>query len=278
MPTKRTGRGGARKGAGRPRKSKGTTKASQFSTRITQRTRDLLEAEARRKGDSLAVVAQHLLEEGLKERANKRRRKNRPLTALFYLLEQLAEKFVPVGYASDPKYNWRTSPFMFRAFREAVVYLLDYELQPAGAIVAPTPPPLPPWSSEQRAQFDSDLDFEAAREHAEFLHKIRFPVCETPEKRGLQAARTLIGYLKHANAMDRMVDEGNSSIHDLLQTKHFGRETAVNRVKAHYAQADAAKDLGVRYPGNTNTICGVAGSVDVIEEALQQSDLGRKSK
>ena len=83
--------------------------------------------------------------------------------------------------------------------------------------------------------------------------------------------------------MDRAVDKENWSIHDLLLTelniKYFGREAADARVKAHYNQADAAKDLGVRFPevSEQDEVRG-AHLRNQIEAVLAQPDLGRKSK
>ena len=49
------GRGGARKGAGRPRYAKGRARTSYFTTRITEKARDLLEAEARLRNASVSA-------------------------------------------------------------------------------------------------------------------------------------------------------------------------------------------------------------------------------
>ena len=80
--------GGKRKGAGRPRFTK-TGKTEFFTTRITPRTRRLLEAEARRCGDSLSVVAEGMLLMALEKRGEMRHR-SRKLRALFFLIERLA--------------------------------------------------------------------------------------------------------------------------------------------------------------------------------------------
>jgi hypothetical protein len=97
-------------------------------------------------------VAEHLLKVGLDERA--RRRKSKPIQALLYLIGLLAENIPGNGYATDkeyaadPNYNWRTSPFMFMAFREAVNCLLA-SLQPPGRTVAPASNPLPKISEKK---------------------------------------------------------------------------------------------------------------------------------
>src|SRR5262245_59785697 len=86
--SKGIGRGGRRKGAGRPRFTK-TGKTEFFTTRITPKTRALLEAEARRCGESLSVVAEGMLLTGLDKRAEIRHR-SRQLRALFFLIERLS--------------------------------------------------------------------------------------------------------------------------------------------------------------------------------------------
>lgn len=147
--SKGIGRGGRRKGAGRPRFTK-TGKASYFSTRITQRTRNLLEAEAKLHEESLSVVAEHLLQIGLEEKAERRKRKKGPLRALCFLLERLTEK-IPDPHLQDPKYFWYSNPYMYAAFCAAVLHLLD-GLRPSGEIVTPAQMP-PPRNEEELDEY-----------------------------------------------------------------------------------------------------------------------------
>jgi hypothetical protein len=135
--SKGIGRGGRRKGAGRPRLAK-TSKASYFSTRITPKTRNLLEAEAHRSGESLAVVAEHLLNIGLEEKAERRDRKKGPLRALCFLIDTLSRS-VRSNRPDDPKFTWHSNPYAFEAFRAAVLHLLDV-LKPPGPVVVPSGP------------------------------------------------------------------------------------------------------------------------------------------
>lgn len=128
--SKSMGRGGSRKGAGRPRFNK-TGKASYISIRITQKTRDLIEAEARRCGDSLATLAERLLETGLEERAE--RREKGPLRALCFLIKMLSKNG---PYDEDLNCTWHSNPYMFEAFRTSVSLLFD-RLRPPGEVVAP---------------------------------------------------------------------------------------------------------------------------------------------
>jgi hypothetical protein len=134
--SKGVGRGGRRKGAGRPRFTE-TGKSSYFSTRLTQKTRDLLEAEARRREKSLSEVAEDLLQLGLEEMADLDRPK--PLRALLFLISALGRRTLGPHW-QDSKYSWHSNPYMFAAFRAGVVDLLD-RLRPPGEIVTPPPGP-----------------------------------------------------------------------------------------------------------------------------------------
>jgi hypothetical protein len=197
--------------------AKGRAKTSYFSTRITQRTRRLLEAEARRHEESLAVVAEYVLQRGLEQRRDRRTRKDKSLKALVYLIAELA-MIVPGRHADDPKYNWRTNPFMFNAFRAAVNGLLA-SLQPPGKIVAPSPR-------------------------------------ETPERRGLSAVAILLQHMNLADLKDRMVADGIfTSLDEVLDTtntsKKFGRDAAEVALDEHYAFSNAFQDLGLKFPTST---------------------------
>src|SRR5215471_15806510 len=141
--SKGIGRGGHRKGAGRPRFAK-TGKTSHFSTRLTPKTRSLLEAEARRRGKSLAEVAEDLLQLGLDEIADLGRPK--PLRALLFLIQSLSSG-IAGPHRQDAKYSWRSSPYMFAALRAGIIALLD-RLRPSGEIVTP------PVGPEQRVEVE----------------------------------------------------------------------------------------------------------------------------
>ena len=134
--SKGIGRGGHRKGAGRPRFAK-TGKTSYFSTRLTPKTRALLEAEARRQGRSLSIVSEHLLQIGLEKQAE---HSNRPraLRALFFLIEGLS-RAIPAHHQRDPKYSWRSNPYISDAFRAGVIHLLEV-VRPAGEVIVPPGP------------------------------------------------------------------------------------------------------------------------------------------
>jgi hypothetical protein len=128
--SKGIGRGGRREKAGRPRFAK-TGKTSYFSTRITQKTRDLLEAEARLEGRSLSIVAEELLQLGLREKSDLRGRA-RPMRALYFLFDWLSDT---MEKTDD---NWRSNPYLFAAFHAAVSRVL-HELKPPGKIIPPPP-------------------------------------------------------------------------------------------------------------------------------------------
>jgi hypothetical protein len=133
--SKGLGRGGSRQGAGRP-STGGVGKTSYFATRITQKTRKLLEQEAAHQGRSKATIAEKALQIGLDELAARRRPE--PLRALFFCLEWLAHA-IPVNRRDD-NYSILSNPYMFAAFRAAVVKLLD-ALKPQGEIVPEAPEP-----------------------------------------------------------------------------------------------------------------------------------------
>jgi hypothetical protein len=134
---KSKGRGGRRMGAGRPR-STPAGKNSYFSTRIDAETRAWLEAESRRTNKTLSSTVAHLLRFALQKREQDDRAD--PIRALCYVIGVLAER-IPATYFTKREYSWRSNPYMFEAFRTAVLHLLD-EWRPAGEIV--TPPPLHP--------------------------------------------------------------------------------------------------------------------------------------
>jgi hypothetical protein len=186
--------------------AKDRAKTSYFSTRITQRTRNLLEDEANRAGESLAVMAEHLLQMGLEQRAGRRSRKEKSLNALFYLIEELT-KIVAGRHANDPKYNWRTNPYMLRAFRAAVTHLLAS--LPPGKLVRPAPR-------------------------------------QSPEKRGRDAARVLLSYMHLADLRAEMVADGIlTSLHDALNADLTNRKFSRASVDARYALSDAFRRLGI---------------------------------
>jgi hypothetical protein len=201
-------RGGARKGAGRPRFAKSQTKASYFSTRINQRTRDLLEAEARLHGESLAVTAERLLQSGLEEKAQRRNR-GRPLRALCFLVEQLS-RYVSSPYGGDPKHEWHLDPFVFAAFRAAILHMLD-ALRPPGEVV---PPPV-----------QSPLSLP-----------------DTPDDRGVECARHLLLSMQirdFAERFDWHVEKSAST-----------PELYASMTRDHYGLIDARRDLGLKGPMN----------------------------
>ena len=167
--SKGIGRGGRRKGAGRPRFAK-TGKTSHFSTRLTPKTRSLLEAEARRRGKSLAEVAEDLLQLGLEEIADLRWPK--PLRALLFLISSLSNG-IAGPHRQDTKYSWHSNPYMFAALRAGIIALLD-KLRPPGEIVTPPPGPVQEGWNEDEGKFrwrytfhDSPEDY--ARNQVELL-------------------------------------------------------------------------------------------------------------
>jgi len=219
--SKRVGRGGKRKGAGRPRISK-TGKTSYFSTRITPETRALLEAESRLSGQSLSQTIEGLLVLGLYEKQARNRPK--PIRAMCYLITQLSE-MIAVAILKEknlthPEYNWRSNPFMFEAFRVAVLHLFE-ALRPPGESVAPLPLP------------------------ERFSRMARY---DDPEHCGQNVTESLLRALQFFGA--HTPEEINSAFEY--------RHTADVLTQMHYGMADATRDLGVECDdGDLETIGGV---------------------
>jgi hypothetical protein len=111
--SKGIGRGGKRKVAGRPRFMK-TGKASYISIRITQETRDLVEAEARKSGKSLATIAEDLLRMGLEVKTD--RREGKTERALVFLIKHL---MLAIGTGAGGL-DWRSNPYTMPSGRPAM--------------------------------------------------------------------------------------------------------------------------------------------------------------
>ncbi len=129
MAKKRTRRpGGGRKAKG---PIKGKTQV--FATRITPETRATLEKEAETSNQSVSQVAEKALWLGLNE---KRRNGARgPLRAICFLIENIVASIEGGKYAKveHPRDEWRTDPFLFRAFEIALAKVLG-ALRPKGEI------------------------------------------------------------------------------------------------------------------------------------------------
>jgi hypothetical protein len=212
--SKGVGRGGRRKGAGRPRFAE-TGKTSYLSTRITPQTRARLEAESRLSFRSLSQTIEHLLLLGLHEKEERNR--PRPIKAITYLITMLCT--LMATRVRHQEYNWRSNPFMFEAFRVAVLNLLD-ALRPHGEIVVPPPLTkieLPPWQAKY-AEYDDPEHFgrDITRSLLESLH---FHGATTPEEVNAAIAEM------HGIASQDLLDW---------------------RMRIHYGISDAARDLGVK--------------------------------
>jgi hypothetical protein len=223
--SKGVGRGGRRKGAGRPRISK-TGKTSYFSTRITPQTRALLEVESRDSGQSLSQTIERLLLLGLHEKLGR----NRPSTirAMCYLITALIER-ISVSVLKErnlthPEYNWRSNPFMFAAFRTAVLHLFD-ALRPQGEIVAP--PFLQDGKHSSRpAKYDDAQHFGRGVAQS-LLQALNFFGANEPEEL--------------RSAIRSVASETNTDIDQMIN----GRSLSDVLTNMHYGMADAARDLDI---------------------------------
>jgi hypothetical protein len=185
--SKGVGRGGHREGAGRPKIEKGKT--ATFATRITQRTRDLLDAEAERQGNSVAAVAERLLRTALEKKAAEEIRPHE-LRRLFNLIETLPVYLSKQHHWDDPKYDWHSNPYLFEAFRLAIGYLMTV-MRPEGEIVIPPPP-----KSDNQRTDDSPFAF---------LDGMNQPYPESVDKHARDIALSVIG---RAREQMRMEDKG----------------------------------------------------------------------
>jgi hypothetical protein len=128
-----------RPGGGRKPKGPIREKRETFSTRITAGTRQALEREAERAGQSISQVAERLLWSGLE--ARNRSRTMIPIRAISFLFERLAlaacgaSIYRDSGWLENRINAWRVDPFSFRAFKLAVGMLLDY-LEPQGPAIS----------------------------------------------------------------------------------------------------------------------------------------------
>jgi len=116
-------RGGKRKGSGRKPRGKVA-----MLVRVDPETRIAIEKDARMAGRSLSHVAEQCLRLGLREL----RKGDDAMGALCYLITGAAD--VAGIKALKGKLDWRSNPFVFRAFKLAVMKVLD-ALTPAGQVL-----------------------------------------------------------------------------------------------------------------------------------------------
>jgi len=217
--SKGVGRGGRRKGAGRPRFTE-TGKSSYFSTRLTQKTRDLLEAEARRRKKSLSEVAEDLLQLGLEEMADLGRPK--PLRALLFLISALGRATLGRHW-QDSKYSWHSNPYMFAAFRAGIVDLLD-RLRPPGEIV--TPPPGPELMDED-----------------EWLFRYTFP--DSPEEYARNLVQLLILQAQIQDHEEQMRIEYGDKTRHRWEDEDYPEMMRYHMMRYHYGFVEARRDLNL---------------------------------
>jgi hypothetical protein len=178
-----------------------------------------LKPKSRLSRRSLSQTIERLLLLGLHEKQERNR--PTPIKAICYLITMLSKMMAAsVGEKAHPEYNWRLNPFMFKAYRGAVLHLLD-ALRPEGEVVVP--PPLtkiehPPWQGKY-AKYDDPEEFGLAITRR-LLEALQFYGATTPEE--VNAAMAEI--------------HGDLAPQELLDA----------RLREHYGMNDAARDLGVK--------------------------------
>lgn len=146
-------------------------------------------------------------------------RNPRPLKALLFLLETLSGS-VPGSEANHldrDSYSWQSSPYMFAAFRAAVISLLDV-LRPPGEIV--TPPPGPLLNDEELGEL-----------------QVTFP--DSPEEYGRLCARDLLSTARMHSQTEQ--PDFNDVAATRLIERMLGKSPRFARV--HYGLADAWEGL-----------------------------------
>jgi Arc-like DNA binding domain len=136
--TKMTGKRGQ---SGRKSKGEFSQLTSSLTIRIPDNVRKQLESEAAARGRSLAQELLRRVNDTFKEDRDADR--DPALRALNYLIAQLGEKISGGKYRHKTirarmRSNWRTHPFLFRAFKVAVNKLLDTLEEPAGEVCQPS--------------------------------------------------------------------------------------------------------------------------------------------
>src|SRR6516165_10703067 len=124
-------------GAGRKPSGLFANNTAQLTIRMPDDMRAKLEADAKKRSWSLTQELLWRVQDSFNQERDKRR--DSALRALNFVIAQIAERvsggiYVPYDeFRQELLKEWRTDPFKFKAFKFAVVKLLDH-LQPAGEI------------------------------------------------------------------------------------------------------------------------------------------------
>jgi hypothetical protein len=214
--------------AKRGRKPKGEFggKLSNFSTRIQPETRKALEREAEAARLSISQLAERLLVAGLAKRRDNER--DKAMRALCFVLAETAHQVVGPHVLNEetraeaPMFNWRSHPFFYRAFKYAVVQILD-ALEPRGEIKAPEiGMNLNPTYAKQ------DDDYSAARRR--YLDSFK-----TPEARADYTADNILNSLMRVPRQSMEERDEERRRLEMIGVPSFLRE--------FYGMADASKAL-----------------------------------
>ena len=212
--------------AKRGRKPSGdfTGKLSNFSTRIQPQTRKALEHEAKTAGLSISQLAQRLLVNGLAKRRENER--DKAMRALCFVIAETAHQAVGIhvteGKTDVPASSWRSDPFFYRAFKLAVIQILD-ALEPKGEI-------------KPLAVSSAELERDSAG--AEWLQSFK-----SPEARAKYAAGYVLNSLE---TIPRLTIEEREEERRFLE-----RVGSPSHWREFYGMPDAARDLEIEARGKT---------------------------
>jgi len=229
--SKGVGRGGTRLGAGRPKIEKGKT--ATFATRVTQRTRDLLDAEAERQGNSVAAVAEQLLTLALEKKVIEQTRP-KEVRQLFTLIEALLYYLPKQHHWNDPKYDWHSNPYLFEAFRLGIGYLLS-TMRPSGEIVPPPAESLPPKVAVGELEGDPYAEFADT-----ILEDTQLKYPEAVDEHARHIARSVIGRAREQQSLE---DARSSGRPITLSERPNDDEDADWELRIDHLLADAARTL-----------------------------------
>jgi hypothetical protein len=224
------------------RKRLGPSVAQNLTIRIDDDLREQLEAVATARQKRNWNLSQEILLRLRTSLNNEREEQRSPaMRALCFLIAQLADNIVGPKLTGDGKefalYNWRASPFFYKAFKIAVGQLLD-ALDPPGPIEAPEITP------EDEANLHPFL-----RRYIETF--------KSPEARAQQSADYILTAFRGFPQWSAETREE--------QRKLVSEQGSPSLIREFYGMPDAARDLAVKpHSGETITITIKTEEIDAV--------------